>query len=88
SLAGAAYRLYAAEDILHQDGTTGVLCAKDAEVKVRFVSSGVGIRTYRYDTGGTAVMKTAAGAELAVEGLEIGRYYLKEETASEGYLVD
>ena len=33
-------------------------------------------------------MKTAAGAELAVEGLEIGRYYLKEETASEGYLVD
>ena len=88
SLAGAAYRLYAAENILHQDGTTGVLYAKDAEVKVRFVSSGDGIRTYRYDTGGTAVMKTAAGAELAVEGLEIGRYYLKEETAGEGYLVD
>ena len=88
SLAGAAYRLYAAENIVHQDGTTGVLYRKDDEVKVRFVSSGDGIRTYRYDTGGTAVMETAAGVELAVEGLEIGRYYLKEETASEGYLVD
>ena len=88
SLAGATYRLYAAENILHQDGTAGLLYGKDAEVKVRFVSSGEGIRTYRYDVNGTAVMKTAAGAELAVEGLEIGRYYLKEETASEGYLVD
>ena len=88
TLAGATYRLYAAEDIVHQDKATGVLYRKDAEVKVRFVSGENGLRTYRYDTEGSALMKTAQGAKLAIEGLEIGSYYLKEETASEGYLVD
>lgn len=88
TLAGATYRLYAAEDIMHQDGATGVLCPKDGEVRVRFVSSRDGVRTYRYDPQGTALMKTTKDAGIAIEGLEIGRYYLKEESASEGYLVD
>ncbi len=87
TLEGATYRLYAAENIVHQDGATGTLYPKDAEVKVRFVSSVDGIATYQYDPNGTSFMTTGKVAQIVIEGLELGQYYLKEETASEGYLV-
>lgn len=87
-LNGAVYRLYAAEEILHPDQSGTVLHKKDEEIRVSYVGAENGVRTYRYDPEGTAVMETGSGCTLIVEGLELGSYYLKEEEASEGYLVD
>lgn len=87
-LNGAVYRLYAAEDILHPDQSGTVLHKKDEEIRVSYAGAENGVRTYQYDPEGTAVMETGSGCTIVVEGLELGSYYLKEEEASEGYLVD
>ncbi len=85
SLEGAVYKLYAAEDILHQDGTTGVLFEKDQEIKVRETAA---VNVYSYDPEGTAELTTASALTIQIENLELGKYYVKEVSASEGYLVD
>lgn len=87
-LNGAVYRLYAAEDILHPDQSGTVLHKKGEEIRVSYVGAENGVRTYQYDPEGIAVMETGSGCTIVVEGLELGSYYLKEEEASEGYLVD
>ena len=88
SLAGARYGLYAAEDILHQDQSGTVLFRKGEEIPVSYVGAENGVRTYRYDEDGIAEMTTGSGCTIIIENLELGSYYLKEEEASEGYLID
>ena len=88
SLAGARYGLYAAEDILHQDQSGTVLFHKGEEIPVSYVGAENGVRTYRYDEDGIAEMTTGSGCTIIIENLELGSYYLKEEEASEGYLID
>ena len=88
SLAGARYGLYAAEDILHQDQSGTVLFRKGEEIPVSYVGAENGVRTYRYDEDGIAEMTTGSGYTIIIENLELGSYYLKEEEASEGYLID
>lgn len=87
TLSGAVYRLYAAEDIWHQDKAS-VLYKKDQEVRVRLRGSRDGVRQYVRDPKGRDALIVGAGFGALVENLELGRYYLKEEAASEGYLVD
>lgn len=87
-LAGAVYRLYAGEDIIHQDGVTGILYKKDEEIKVRLTRSAQGVNTYCYDPAGTDVLTVEEGCKVVIEKLELGSYYLKEEKAGEGYLAD
>ena len=88
SLTEAVYKLYAAEDIVHQDGTTGVLYKKDQEIKVTATANLKGVNVYRVDETGNSQIKTASAATVRIENLELGKYYLKEETASKGYLID
>ena len=88
SLKEAVYKLYAAEDILHQDGTTGVLFQKDQEIKVQAAANLKGVNVYTYDPKGSSIMQTAGALTIQIDNLELGKYYVKEETASEGYLVD
>ncbi len=88
SLEGAEYGLYAAEDILHQDQSCTVLFRKGEEIPVSYVGAENGVRAYRYDEDGIAEMTTGSGCTIIIENLELGSYYLKEEEASEGYLID
>lgn len=88
SLAGAQYGLYAAEDIVHQDQSGTVLYRKGEEIKVSYVGAENGVRAYRYDEDGTAVMTVGAGYSIIIEELELGSYYLQEKEAGEGYLAD
>ena len=88
SLSGAVYKLYAAEDIVHQDGTTGVLYKKDQEIKVSATANLKGVNVYRCDPEGNSEMKTEIAAAIRIDDLELGKYYIKEIHASKGYLVD
>lgn len=88
ALVEAEYKLYAAEDIVHQDQSGTVLYRKGDEIRVSYVGAENGVRTYRYDTDGTARLKIGSGYTVMIEDLELGSYYLREEAASEGYLID
>lgn len=88
SLSDAVYKLYAAEDIVHQDGTTGVLFKKDQEIRVSATANLKGVNVYKYDPNGNSEIKTASAATVRIDDLELGKYYLKEVKASKGYLVD
>ncbi|MCI6767635.1 MAG: SpaA isopeptide-forming pilin-related protein [Porcincola intestinalis] len=67
SLEGAAYGLYAREDIVHPDGKTGVVYKKDFQI---------------------ATLTTDQSGKAFIENLYLGKYYIKELVASEGYLLD
>lgn len=88
SLSDAVYKLYAAEDIVHQDGTTGVLYKKDQEIKVSATANLKGVNVYTCDPQGNTEIKTASAATVRIDGLELGKYYIKEVQASKGYLID
>lgn len=88
SLKGAVYKLYAARDIVHQDGTTGVLHPAGEEIKVTKVSEEDGIPVYRYDVNGSDEIVTGERGQFTVTDLELGVYDVLEVRASEGYLVD
>lgn len=87
TLIGAEYGFYAEEAIVHQDGTTGILFEQDEEIPLRLVSSENGVRTYCYDPQSMDPLVIDQGNQIVIEGLELGRYYVKEKKASEGYLV-
>lgn len=87
SLRGAVYKLYAAEDIVHQDGVTGVLHKKGEEIKFSLTANHNGKNVYTYDPEGSAELKTGFSTEACMKELELGIYELREVTASEGYLV-
>ncbi|MDO4262299.1 MAG: SpaA isopeptide-forming pilin-related protein [Eubacteriales bacterium] len=98
SLDGAEYGIYAAEDIVHQDGLTGVLYAKDELVEKAVVGrspkqDGDG---YVLNTDGSRHIENRWG-EIAYEetpgrtlfgDLELGSYYIREIRPSEGYMLD
>lgn len=88
TLTGAVYKLYAAEDIVHQDGVTGVLHKKGEEIPVCRTGYHNGKNVYNYDPDGTDLIETGDLPEAGIRGLELGKYELKEVSASEGYLVD
>ena len=88
TLVGAVYKLYAAEDIVHQDQATGVLFAKDEEIKVSLVSGTDGLNVYKADKDGNAQITIGEALKVCIKDLELGKYYVKEVSASEGYLVD
>lgn len=67
TLEGAVYGLYAREDIVHPDGTTGIVH-----------KAGDLVSTLKVDQKGDAVVKD----------LYLGKYFVKEIQAPEGYLLD
>ena len=90
---GAIYGLYAREDIVHADGTTGVVtynqikdsihelkAVKGTELEVKNVQAKAGTLL--------ASIKTDQNAEFGFEHLYNGKYYIKEITPSEGYTLD
>ena len=87
TLTGAVYQLYAAEDIVHQDGVTGILHKKGEVIKVALTANLNGKNVYTYAPEGTSEIKTGFSAEVCIKDLELGSYELREITASEGYLV-
>lgn len=88
ALEGAVYGLYAAEDIVHADGTTGILYQKDDPITMRLTSAQKGENAYIWDLAGKDKLTVGNGLKMALEGLETGKYYLKEESAGEGYLIN
>lgn len=67
TLEGAVYGLYARENIVHPDGTTGIVH-----------KAGHLVSTLKVDQKGDAVVKD----------LYLGKYFVKEIQAPEGYLLD
>ena len=67
TLEGAVYGLYARENIVHPDGTTGIVH-----------KAGDLVSTLKVDQKGDAVVKD----------LYLGKYFIKEIQAPEGYLLD
>lgn len=67
TLEGAVYGLYARENIVHPDGTTGIVHR-----------AGDLVSTLKVDRKGDAVVKD----------LYLGKYFIKEIQAPEGYLLD
>ena len=67
TLEGAVYGLYARENIVHPDGTTGIV-----------YKAGDLVSTLKVDRKGDAVVKD----------LYLGKYFVKELQAPEGYLLD
>ena len=98
SIEGAVYGIYAAEDIVHQDKKTGVLYKKDALVQTAvigtspkrnadgFVLNTDGSRHIENSSGSIAYEKTPG--KTCFGDLELGKYYIKEITAAEGYQKD
>ena len=66
-LDGAVYGIYAAEDIIHSDGATGVIHKKDDLITTATVGETKKIR---------------------FGDLELGKYYIKELTPPDGYMLD
>lgn len=97
-LDGAIYGIYAAEDIVHQDKKTGVLFKKDTLVKTAEVgktpkrnADGYILNTdgsrHIANAGGVIAYENTPGKTLFGD-LELGSYYIKEITPSEGYMLD
>lgn len=97
-LDGAVYGIYAAEDICHQDKKTGVLFQKDELVQTAVIG-----KTPKRNAGGY-ILNTDGSRHIAEPqkeiaytdtpgktlfgDLELGSYYIKEITPSEGYMFD
>ena len=87
---GATYKLYAAEDIVHADGTTGVLYKKGEEIKLHQAGTGIDINVYTYaakNSGESSIITIPKGGSVMIKNLELGKYYLQEVDSSEGYLI-
>lgn len=91
SFAGAEYRLYAAEDIVHADGSGGILYKAGEEIRVRAAGAENGVSIYIYadknEDGGEPLVIPGSN-RISIRELELGTYYLKESKAGEGYLID
>ena len=93
SIVGATYGLYAREDIVHPDGTTGVVKYNDVSGSIHQLKAIKGKEFDVKDTKATkdallATIKTDENGEFGFENLYNGKYYLKEIKASDGYLLD
>ena len=93
TIADATYGLYAKEDILHPDGTTGVVTYNDVAGSIYELKATKGTDFEVKNTKATqdtllATIKTDENGEFGFENLYNGKYYIKEIIASEGYLLD
>ena len=97
-LDGAVYGIYAAENIEHQDGVTGIIYGKDELVAQAVIgkspkrnSAGYILNTdgsrHIENKWGTIVYEDTPGRTLFGD-LELGTYYIKEIRPSEGYMFD
>ncbi len=95
---GAVYGIFAREDIIHQDGQTGVLYEKD-ELVQRAVIGQTPKRDedgYLLNEDGTRHLESPEGSlmyeitpgETLFGDLELGKYYIKEIAPAEGYMLD
>ncbi len=98
SLEAAVYGIYAAENIVHQDGKTGILFEKDELVKTAVIGKTPKRNAdgYILNTDGSRNIENPKG-NIAYEDtpgktmfgdLELGKYYIKEITPAEGYMLD
>lgn len=98
TLDGAVYGIYAAEDIEHQDKITGVIFEKDELVATATIGKSPKQNSdgYILNTDGTRHIENPGG-KIAYEDtpgrtlfgdLELGSYYIREITPSEGYMFD
>lgn len=89
SLENATYKLYAAKDIIHADGSTGILYRAGESIPLHLAGSGNDINVYTYDPSeSNTTIVIPEGGNIVIRGLELGEYYIQEVSASEGYLVD
>ena len=98
TLEGAVYGIYAAEDIVHQDQKTGVIYKKGelvakAEIgktpkqnKDGYILNTDGSR--HIEKPDKEISYTDTPGKTLFGDLELGKYYIREITASEGYLPD
>lgn len=97
-LDGAVYGIYAAEDIEHQDKVTGTLYKKDELVAEAVVgkSPRLNAEGYVLNTDGSRHIEYP-GKKIAYQDtpgrtlfgdLELGSYYIREISPSEGYMLD
>ena len=91
TLSDAVYKLYAAQDIIHQDQSGTVLYKAGEEIHL--VANGTtrdGYNKYTYkdkkETTDYTDIVTGKDGGVYIDELEIGRYCLKEQSAGEGYL--
>lgn len=93
TLKGAIYGLYAKEDIIHSDGTTGTVqydSVKDSIHEIR-LTHGTDLTVLGTKaTAGTliATAKTDENGKITFSNLYNGQYYMKEIEPSTGYLLD
>ncbi len=104
TLEGAVYGIYAKKDILHQDKKTGVvnrdgvLWKKDQLIQTQTIGrspkcdgSGYMLNTdgsrHIANPGGTIAYEDTPG-RTRFGDLELGEYYIREITPSEGYMLD
>jgi len=92
TLSGAVYKLYAAEDIVHQDQSGTILYKAGEEIHLIANGTENGCNSYTYkdktETNDYVDLVTSEKAGIYIDELEIGRYCLKEQSAGEGYLVN
>ena len=97
-LDGAVYGIYAAENIVHQDKKTGVVFQKDELVKTAVVGKSPKRNPdgYLLNEDGSRHMENPAGkiaytdtpGKTLFGDLELGKYYIREITPAEGYMLD
>lgn len=85
-LSGAVYGLYAAQDILHPDGKTGVVFGANELVAIASTDQD-GSASFPCITEPSPTSQTVANREGTWIGhpLLLGKYYIKELARSEGY---
>lgn len=91
SLENASYHLYAAADIIHADGGTGILYTKGEIIHINLIRQSEKEAIYAFadkSSGTTDPMIVPAGGKVTITGMELGNYYLLESHASEGYLLN
>ncbi|MCL2493694.1 MAG: SpaA isopeptide-forming pilin-related protein [Clostridiales bacterium] len=79
---GAAFKLFAKEDILTQDGHAAVLYAADSEIPVYLEKDSVYTAKPPAGSGSPVSIATDANGNAAVKMLPIGKYMLKEISVS------
>lgn len=86
TLEGAVYGLYAADNLMHPDGKTGVVFARNDLVAIA-ATDVYGDAAFPAITETSAVSEGAANSEGTWLGhpLLLGSYYIKEISRSEGY---
>lgn len=89
----ATYGLYARENIVHSDGSTGVVTYNQVSGSIHELKATKGtdlsVKNTKANAGALlATIKTDSNGEFGFSNLYNGKYFIKEIESSEGYLVD